>query len=137
LRKISEISLVAINTQDVFLLELENFGTFEKSNIEKICVYPMATIMPQVSCITGLDNYNLTGPARFEKSTVDLLNIFLDCLPSPVCLVAHNGNLYDFPLCKAELEKAGGKLGSKFSVWTPMLGLRNFSKLGGSEDRGC
>jgi hypothetical protein len=26
-----------------------------------LCVYPMATIVPLVSDITGLDNYNLTG----------------------------------------------------------------------------
>jgi hypothetical protein len=77
-----------------------------------ICVYPMAIIMPQVSSITGLDNYNLTGQARFDKNTGDLLNIFLERLPSPVCLVAHNGNFYDFPLLKAELEKAGLELRS-------------------------
>jgi hypothetical protein len=86
-----------------------------------LCVYPMpmATIMPQVSCITGLDNCNLTGQARFKKSTVDLLNIFLDRLPSPVCLVAHNGNLL-----KAEWEKAGGKLGSEIFCVDSYVGIK-------------
>ena len=28
-------------------------------------------------------------------------------LTEKLCLVAHNGDLYDFPLLKAELEKAG------------------------------
>ena len=139
--RISEITLVAINTQDVFDLNLIILEHLKKSNIEEnmfeiesllprvlnkltLCVYPMATIMPQVSCITGLDNYNLAGQARFEKSTVDLLNIFLDRLPSPVCLVAHNGNLYDFPLLKAELEKAGGKLGSEIFCVDSYVGIK-------------
>ena len=72
-----------------------------------ICVYPMATIRPEVSGITGLDNYNLSGQATFDKETGQLLNIFLERLPKPLCLVAHNGDSYDFPLLKAELEKAG------------------------------
>ena len=58
----------------------------------------MSTIMPEVLRITGLDNYNLTGQDEFQKSTGDLPNAFLSPLPSPVCLVAHNGNLNDLVL---------------------------------------
>ena len=50
------------------------------------------TIMPEVTDITGLDNYKLTDQTRFDANTGDLLNNFLARLPSPVCLVAHNGN---------------------------------------------
>ena len=57
--------------------------------------------------ITGLDNYNLCGQATFDTKTGELLNSFIDWLPTPLCLVAHNGDLYDFPLLKAELENAG------------------------------
>jgi hypothetical protein len=57
-----------------------------------LCVYPMAIIVPYVSSITDLDNYNLSGQARFDKNTADLLNNFLNRLPTPVCLVAHNGD---------------------------------------------
>ena len=35
---------------------------------------------------------------------------FLIRLPPPVCLVAHNGDLYDFPLLKAEMERSGTEL---------------------------
>ena len=69
-------------------------------------VYPMAIIVPLVSNLTGLENYNLSGQSNFNKTTGDLINHFLSCLPSPVCLVAHNGNAYDFPLLKEELEKS-------------------------------
>ena len=68
-----------------------------------VCVYPLATILPEVSMITGLDNYNLSGQATFDTETGELLNSFLARLPKPLCLVAHNGGLYDFPLLKAEL----------------------------------
>ena len=76
-----------------------------------LCVYPIATIAPLVSDITVLNNYNLNGQAKFDKSTGDLLSRFLSRLPDPVCLLAHNGNMYDFPPLKAELEKAGISLG--------------------------
>ena len=72
-----------------------------------VCVYPMAIIRPEVSEITGLDNYNLSGQATFDRETGELLNSFLARLTPPLCLVAHNGNKYDFPLLKAELEKVG------------------------------
>ena len=58
-----------------------------------LCVYPMATIMPEVSRLTGLDNYNLIDQSRFDKGTADLLKVFLSRLPFPVCLVAHNGTI--------------------------------------------
>ena len=36
--------------------------------------------------------------------------MFLSSLSSPVCLTAHNGNAYDFPLLTAELTKIGMQL---------------------------
>ena len=83
--------------------------------------------------MTGLDNYNLTGQSKFDKNIGNLLNTFLSCLPSPVCLVAHNGSQYDFPLLKAELEKAelekaGTKLGSGFLCVDSYLGIRSIIK---------
>ena len=71
----------------------------------------MATIMPEVSRLTGLDNYNLIDQRRFDKRTGDFLKAFLSHLPFPVCFVAHNGNLFDFPLLQAELGKACKELG--------------------------
>merc|ERR1712179_851495 len=94
-----------------------------------ICVYPMATIMPAVSNITGLDNYNLTDQARFDKNTVDMINSFLLRLPSPVCLVAHNGDNYDFPPLKAELEKGNGRLGADILCADSYNGLQQIFKV--------
>ena len=86
-------------------------------NTLSLCVFPMATIVPLVSDLTGLDNYNLTGQSKFNKNIGNFLNLF----PFPVCLVAHNGNAYDFRLLKAEMEKSGTELNSeilyRFSCW--------------------
>ena len=87
----------------------ENKELCEESALPRIvnkltlCTYPMTTIVPLVSDLTGLDNYNLSEQSKFSKTTGDLINNFLSSLPSPICLVAHNGNAYDFPLLKAEL----------------------------------
>ena len=52
----------------------------------------MATIVPLVSELTGLDNYNLSGQSQFNKNTEDLINN------------------YDFSLLKSEMEKSDTKL---------------------------
>ena len=91
--RISELSFVAIDAQEINIMnkklseEVKNITCHADillletliprvSNKLTICVYPMATIMPEFSSITGLDNYNLTGQDKFEKSTGDLLNAF-------------------------------------------------------------
>ena len=113
--RITELSLVAVSTESI--LELHSKLTSQNQNIKNeqprvmnkltVCIYPMAPIRPEVSALTGLDNYNLSGQSTFELKTGVLINSFLASLPSPICLVAHNGNLYDFPLLKAEMKKAG------------------------------
>lgn len=39
----------------------------------------------------------------FDKDACGLLQAFLSRMPSPMCLIAHNGMKFDFPLLKAEL----------------------------------
>ena len=141
--RVSEISLVAVNSKEVLDLHFKIMDHFNSKNKDRIqvegllprvmnkltlCVYPMATIVPLVSSITGLDNYNLTGQSRFDKNTGDLLNSFLSRLPGPVCLVAHNGNMYDFPLLKAELEKAGTKLSCQLFCVDSYVGIKEIFK---------
>ena len=77
-----------------------------------LCFYPMTTIVPQVTAITGLDNYNLSAQPQFTEDTVRLLETWLSRLPGPVCLVAHNGDHYDYPLLLAEVKRTGAELGA-------------------------
>ena len=143
--RITEISFVAIDTQEIFNLNQKLLGKVEtitshedvllmKTFLPRVwnkltlCVNPMATIMPDVSRITGLDKYNLTGRTRFDKSTWDLLKAFLSHLPLPVSLVAHNGNLYDFPLLQAELVKTGVELGLNIFCVDSYVGIKEIYK---------
>jgi len=143
--RISEITFVAINSQEIsnlhhkliekinnmkspeHILELETLLPRVLNKLT-LCVYPMATIMPEVSRLTGLDNYNLSDQSRFDKRTGYLLKAFLSCLPFPVCLVAHNGDLYDFPLLQAELVKTGVELGSDIFCVDSYIGLKEIFK---------
>ena len=84
----------------------------------------MATIVPLVSDFTGLDNYNLTGQSKFNKNTGNLVNSFLNLLPFPVCLVAHNGNAYDFRHLKAEMEKSVTELNSEILYIDSYIGIK-------------
>ena len=57
-------------------------------------------------------------------NTGHLLNNFLARLPSPVCLVAHNGNVYDYLLFKAQMEKAGKQVGSDILCAESYIGIK-------------
>ena len=72
-----------------------------------ICVNPAALIPESVSDLTGLTNELLENQPRFSSKTVQLISAFLENLPQPYCLVAHNGFKYDFPLLNAEFHKVG------------------------------
>ena len=91
--RITELSFVAVNTESILDLNAMFISHLQKSRIKveslfprvmnklTVCVYPMATIRPEVSVLTGLDNYNLSGQATFDTKTGELLNSFLGRLP--------------------------------------------------------
>lgn len=60
--------------------------------------------------LSGLYNDNLEDQSPFDSYVVDTLTLFLNRLPSPVCLLAHNGNNFDFPVLLEELKRAGRQL---------------------------
>ena len=128
--RICEISLVAVNTQDVVNSKKRDEQYCEVSFLPRImnkltlCIYPMAVIVPLVSDLTGLDNYNLSEQSTFNKNIGDMIKNFLSCLPPPVCLVAHNGNFYDFPLLKAELDKLGMQLSAEILCADSYIGIK-------------
>lgn len=85
-----------------------------------LCVAPGKACSPAASEITGLSTASLAahGRQRFDANLVDLLRAFLQRQPQPWCLVAHNGDRYDFPLLRAELALLGlaGSLDGGFCV---------------------
>lgn len=85
-----------------------------------VCVAPGKACSPAASEITGLSTAVLAAHGRqcFDADLVGLLQAFLQRQPQPWCLVAHNGDRYDFPLLQAELAVLGldGALDGGFCV---------------------
>ncbi|XP_008851471.1 three-prime repair exonuclease 1 isoform X2 [Nannospalax galili] len=74
-----------------------------------LCVAPGKACSPAASEITGLSTAKLAAHGRqcFDNNLANLLLAFLQRQPQPWCLVAHNGDRYDFPLLQAELAMLG------------------------------
>ena len=67
--------------------------------------------------MTGLDNEILEDQSVFNEKSGMLIRDFIDRLKKPVCLIAHNGIAYDYPLLMAELSKVKIELSSLDSVF--------------------
>ncbi|XP_011836380.1 PREDICTED: three-prime repair exonuclease 1 isoform X2 [Mandrillus leucophaeus] len=74
-----------------------------------LCVAPGKACSSAASEITGLSTAVLAAHGRqcFDDNLANLLLAFLRRQPQPWCLVAHNGDRYDFPLLQAELAMLG------------------------------
>ena len=66
----------------------------------------------------------------FDYGLVNLLSEFLERLPAPICLVAHNGLRFDFPLLQAELVSIGrhGALPSDLLCLDTLVMFRSFEE---------
>lgn len=100
--KITELCLLAVETDHI------NFGIIPRvQNMLNLCFDPKKPINPFVSSKTGLSNQLLESQSDFNSWTFQTVSGFLQNLPKPACLVAHNGERFDFPIFKAELIKLG------------------------------
>jgi len=114
--RITEVSMVAIG-RDEFTRFAEQISRAQPTLAVKIrprvsdrltlCLRPTTTVPSHVAELTGLDNFNLEGQKSFGQHTGEAIKAFLGHLVQPACLVAHNGNRYDFPLLAAELKACG------------------------------
>lgn len=69
------------------------------------CVQPKNAITVEAARISGLNNWELQMCPSFGE-VADVVEKFLYTLQQPICLVAHNGDKFDFPLLRAELKHA-------------------------------
>ena len=60
---------------------------------------------------------------------VDLCSLFFEQLPPPICLLAHNGHKYDFPLLAAELLRVGRHLSEHILCADTLDGFRDILSL--------
>ena len=104
-----------------------------------LCVAPGKVCSPAASEITGLSTAVLAAHGRraFDADLVNLIRTFLQRQPQPWCLVAHNGDRYDFPLLRAELALLGlaSALDDAFCV-DSIAALKALEPTGSSSEHG-
>lgn len=105
--RITELCLLAVHRDDLSA----GIGFPRVLNKLTLCLNPKKSIQMGSSQITGLYNDTLERQKDFSPTTVTMINGFLSHLAEPVCLIAHYGNGYDFPLLKAELNRINQSLG--------------------------
>ncbi|CAK1591415.1 unnamed protein product [Parnassius mnemosyne] len=103
--KITELTFVAVSAIDI---ESTSIGSLPLVNKLSLLFNPQRKINPEVVRLTGLSKCSLAQQPVF-KSKIKTLNSFLEELPKPVCLVAHNGNRFDFKILLAEYKDADAK----------------------------
>lgn len=103
--KIIEISLIAVQTNHL-LVE----GAPIVKNKLVLCLNPRKMISSDTERMTGLSNAALKDAAPFTAQTVTMIVNFLNHNPKPICLVAHNGNKFDYPILQTEIRKSGCQL---------------------------
>lgn len=55
-------------------------------------------------------NDALESQPMFDEDTVTSISLFLSRLPQPICMLAHNGNNYDFKVLNSEMNRISKSL---------------------------
>lgn len=106
--KITELSLIACSK--AHLLQTKHGEVPRVLHKQTFCLNPQRLIHPKASEVTGLYNDLLENESKFDHNTAQLIVLFLERLQRPACLVAHNGNRFDFVILKKELEALNAQL---------------------------
>ncbi|XP_046362193.2 serine-rich adhesin for platelets-like [Haliotis rufescens] len=100
--KITELCLLGVHRDDMF-----EDGVTVPRIVSKLqlCLNPQKQVSPGSSMLTGLFNDALDRQQPFNSEIVAVIRGFLQTQAQPTCLIAHNGDKFDFPLLAAQLEK--------------------------------
>ncbi|XP_022116301.1 three-prime repair exonuclease 1 [Pieris rapae] len=120
--KITELTFIAVARKDI-----ETCECLSIMNKLSLLFNPERKIQKEASKITGLTNNNLKNQPIF-KDKIQTINTFLLELSQPVCLVAHNGNRFDFKVLRAEFCEAGLDLPSHLLCLDSLTGFRKIAK---------
>lgn len=103
---ITELSFIAVSRHDFERATTKNLPVMSKLVIN---YNPRRIISTRASEMTGLTNDLLKNSPTFSQRTKTVL-AFFDDLPKPICLIAHNGNRFDFKLLNNEFIDANESL---------------------------
>lgn len=93
--------MVAVSAEDLFKCKGALPRVMHKLLIP---VNPRTAVSKTAAEISGLSNANLVDALPFEYKIYSLINNFLNVLKKPICLLAHNGNRFDYPILSKELK---------------------------------
>ena len=117
---------------DVFYHKLESIAPRVMNKLT-LCFNPDKVIPAEASRYSaGLTNSLLADQAKFDSDSVSLLSAWLSRLPGPVCLVAHNGDKFDFLLLLMEIKRAGASISTENRIFSAdtLVGIKNISSRG-------
>ncbi|XP_038218372.1 uncharacterized protein LOC119836969 [Zerene cesonia] len=121
--KITELTFIGVSRKDI-----ETCTSIPLMNKLSYVFNPEKKIQSEAARITGLSNANLKNQATF-KNRIDSLNSYLEQFPKPVCLVAHNGNRFDFKIIRSEYIDANKDLPMELLCIDSMSGFRKIIDL--------
>uniref|UniRef100_A0A182Y2E6 Exonuclease domain-containing protein n=1 Tax=Anopheles stephensi TaxID=30069 RepID=A0A182Y2E6_ANOST len=102
--KITELSMVACAREHLVESSTDLPRVTHKLSL---CFNPLRMITLGSSQATGLYNDLLEKESKFDANAGEMVKLFLERLQKPICLVAHNGNRFDFILLKQQLLRIG------------------------------
>ncbi|XP_045463130.1 three-prime repair exonuclease 1-like [Harmonia axyridis] len=101
--RITELSISIVESKQ---LSLGIFPTvLDRINL---CFNPCKFISPYATRISGLSNHLLQNQSRFSLNVVKTIDNFLNLHKKPICFVAHNGDRFDYPILRAEINNVKG-----------------------------
>uniref|UniRef100_A0A8D0H3E1 exodeoxyribonuclease III n=1 Tax=Sphenodon punctatus TaxID=8508 RepID=A0A8D0H3E1_SPHPU len=132
--RVSELSLVAVHRCSLLQppRDPDSGLPLPPRIVDKLtlCMTPQKPFEPAAEELTGLSNWSLqeNGKPGFDQAVVQAIECFLARQAGPVCLVAHNGFGYDFPLLRAELDRLEADLPPATGCLDTLLALRELEK---------
>lgn len=118
--KITELSFVVALRKDVIVTP---HGSLPPVSKLSLVFNPGRPIDPEAVKLNGLSN-DLLRHAPVFRQKIETIVSFLKELPKPVCLVAHNGNRFDFKILLAEFNDANMLLPDDLLCVDSLIGFR-------------
>ena len=133
--EITEISMIAV--QRKLILKSSETKTIPRI-LDKFtaCVRPAKEIECFASSMTGLSNEDLENRKGFDIELGKMVQSFVMRQPQPACLIAHNGDTFDFRILVSHLQTVGLRLPDSVECSDSLKAFRK-QHMENEEDSNC
>ena len=105
--EITELSMVAAEREHIVHSSTTTKDVPRLLDKFTVCVQPTKEIEPFASMVTGISNEDLQNRRKLDIELGRSVLAFLARQKPPVCLVAHNGDNFDFKVLISQLDTVG------------------------------